>query len=92
MFCFWKNLRSPRTVVLVNLCVAIAVTDMLIVTMEIADLQNKVWFRTAIRKRRYFLWGDDYNDDNDDDDDDDDVDDDFASVSNTLAILQKMII
>ncbi|KAJ7374174.1 hypothetical protein OS493_009516 [Desmophyllum pertusum] len=41
MFCFWKNLRSPRTVVLVNLCVAIAATDMLIVSMEIADLQNQ---------------------------------------------------
>lgn len=45
MFCFWKKLRSPRTVVLVNLCVAIGVTDMLIVAMEIADLQNQVGFQ-----------------------------------------------
>ena len=42
MFCFWKNLRSPRTVILVNLCVAIAVTDVLVVAMEMADLENQV--------------------------------------------------
>lgn len=39
---FWKNMRSPRTTVLVNLCVAIAVTDVLVVTMEIIDLDSKV--------------------------------------------------
>lgn len=42
MFYFWKNLRSPRTIVLINLCVAIAVTDILTVAMEIADVQNQV--------------------------------------------------
>ena len=35
-------MRSPRTTVLVNLCVAIAVTDVLVVTMEIIDLESKV--------------------------------------------------
>ena len=35
-------MRSPRTTVLVNLCVAIAVTDVLVVTMEIIDLDSKV--------------------------------------------------
>lgn len=35
-------MRSPRTTVLVNLCVAIAVTDLLVVTMEIIDLESKV--------------------------------------------------
>ena len=43
-FLFWKNLRSPRTVVLVNLCVAIAVTDVLIISMETADVENQVGF------------------------------------------------
>ncbi|XP_022798427.1 uncharacterized protein LOC111336573 isoform X2 [Stylophora pistillata] len=38
---FWKNMRSPRTIVLINLCVAIAMTDVLVVTMEIIDLQSK---------------------------------------------------
>lgn len=35
-------MRSPRTTVLVNLCVAIAVTDVSVVTMEIIDLESKV--------------------------------------------------
>lgn len=35
-------MRSPRTTVLVNLCVAMAVTDVLVVTMEIIDLESKV--------------------------------------------------
>lgn len=35
-------MRSPRTTVLVNLCVAIAVTDVLVVTMEIIDMESKV--------------------------------------------------
>ena len=35
-------MRSPRTTVLVNLCLAIAVTDVLVVTMEIIDLESKV--------------------------------------------------
>lgn len=35
-------MRSPRTTVLVNLCVTIAVTDVLVVTMEIIDLESKV--------------------------------------------------
>ena len=35
-------MRSPRTTVLVNLCVAIAMTDVLVVTMEIIDLESKV--------------------------------------------------
>ena len=35
-------MRSPRTAVLVNLCVAIAVTDVSVVTMEIIDLESKV--------------------------------------------------
>lgn len=35
-------MRSPRTTILVNLCVAIAVTDVLVVTMEIIDLESKV--------------------------------------------------
>lgn len=48
MFCFWKNLRSPRTRVLVNLCVAIAVTDALIVAMEIADVQNQVGCQVVV--------------------------------------------
>ena len=43
-FLFWKNLRSPRTVVLVNLCVAIAVTDVLIIAMETADIEKQVGF------------------------------------------------
>ena len=43
-FLFWKKLRSPRTVVLVNLCVAIAVTDVLIIAMETADIENQVGF------------------------------------------------
>lgn len=34
-------MRSPRTIVLINLCVAIAMTDVLVVTMEIIDLQSK---------------------------------------------------
>ena len=49
MFCFWKNLRSPRTRVLVNLCVAIAVTDVLIVAMEIADVQNQVGYQVVVQ-------------------------------------------
>ena len=48
MMCFWKNLRSPRTRVLVNLCVAIAMTDVLVVAMEIADVQNQVGYRQVI--------------------------------------------
>lgn len=40
--CFRKNLHSQRTVVLINLCVAIAMTDVLVVAMEIADVQNQV--------------------------------------------------
>ena len=42
MMYFWKNLRSQRTRVLVNLCVAIGMTDVLIVAVEIADVQNQV--------------------------------------------------
>ena len=48
MMCFWKNLRSPRTRVLVNLCVAIAMTDVLIVAMEIADVQNQVGLQVVV--------------------------------------------
>ena len=48
MMYFWKNLRSPRTRVLVNLCVAIAMTDVLIIAMEIADVQNKVGYQVEV--------------------------------------------
>lgn len=48
MMYFWKNLRSPRTRVLVNLCVAIAMTDALIIAMEIADVQNKVGYQVEV--------------------------------------------
>lgn len=48
MMYFWKNLRSPRTRVLVNLCVAIAMTDVLIIVMEIADVQNKVGYQVEV--------------------------------------------
>lgn len=47
-FLFWKKLRSPRTVVLVNLCVAIAVTDVLIIAMEIAEIENQVGFAKLV--------------------------------------------
>ena len=43
-FLFWKKLRCPRTVVLVNLCVAIAVTDVLIIAMETSDIETQVVF------------------------------------------------
>ena len=48
MMCFWKNLRSSRTRVLVNLCVAIAVTDVLIVAMEFVDVQNQVGYQAVV--------------------------------------------
>ena len=48
MSCFWKNLRSTRTRVLVNLCVAIGMTDVLIVAMEIADVQNQVGYQAVV--------------------------------------------
>lgn len=48
MMYFWKNLRSPRTRVLVNLCVAIAMTDALIIALEIADVQNKVGYQVEV--------------------------------------------
>lgn len=47
-FLFWKKLRSPRTVVLVNLCVAIAVTDVLIIAMETAEIENQVGFAKLV--------------------------------------------
>jgi len=45
---FWKNLRSPRTRVLVNLCVAIAMTDALIIAMEIIDVQSQVGYQIVV--------------------------------------------
>ena len=48
MSCFWKNLRSTRTRVLLNLCVAIGMTDVLIVAMEIADVQNQVGYQAVV--------------------------------------------
>ena len=48
MMCFWKNLRSPRTRVLVNLCVAIAMTDVLVVAMEIAEVENQVGYKVVV--------------------------------------------
>ena len=50
MSCFWKNLRSTRTRLLVNLCVAIGMTNVLIVAMEIADVQNKVGYQAVVYK------------------------------------------
>ena len=41
-------MRSTRTRVLLNLCVAIGMTDVLIVAMEIADVQNKVGYQAVV--------------------------------------------
>ena len=41
-------MRSTRTRVLLNLCVAIGMTDVLIVAMEIADVQNQVGYQTVV--------------------------------------------
>ena len=41
-FYFWKNVHSPRSVVLVNLCVAIAITNVVIIAEETVHHDNKV--------------------------------------------------
>ena len=41
-------MRSTRTRVLLNLCVAIGMTDVLIVAMEIADVQNQVGYQAVV--------------------------------------------
>ena len=41
-------MRSTRTRVLLNLCVAIGMTDVLIVAMEIVDVQSQVGYQAVV--------------------------------------------